>query len=232
VNRQSLFVDARTGNDQNTGITRQFPFASIQAALDAARPGDTIYIAPGLYRESIRPKASGTAEEPITLIASDGPGTVTIRGSEPSSSLSWAPLSNNSIGLPESVDPAKVYVADISEWGLKKAPRFMVMLDENEQIQLRLNPAREPDFRVDTEWKFNEFWWSANGGSSVAACDPRSNADQDCDLGNRSFTELTDTRDDNEPNGIEAGNLTKLGDLTGQPLSQWTRIMPFMCTEG
>ena len=77
----------------------------------------------------------------------------------------------------------------------------------------RLPLAREPDWQVATEWKTHEFWWAADGGSAPAACDPVTNADHNCDLPQRSMTQLTDRTNDSEPVGIEAGNLTTLGSL-------------------
>ncbi|MGW6461855.1 right-handed parallel beta-helix repeat-containing protein [Streptomyces sp. NPDC055078] len=46
------------------------PGESIQAAVDAARPGDTVLVLPGVYRESVRIRTAG-----LTLRGS-GPGTV------------------------------------------------------------------------------------------------------------------------------------------------------------
>ena len=45
------------------------PFNSINAALDAAQPGDVIRILPGSYSESITTKRGGTAGQPITIRA-------------------------------------------------------------------------------------------------------------------------------------------------------------------
>jgi hypothetical protein len=83
---------------------------------------------------------------------------------------------------------------------------------------MRLPLAREPDWQVVTEWKTHEFWWAADGGSAPAACDPVTNADHNCDLPQRSMTQLTDRTDDTEPVGVEPGNLTTLGNLTGGTL--------------
>jgi hypothetical protein len=55
------------------------PDQSIQTALDAAKPGDTVSLAPGVYHQRVQINNSGTAEAPITLRARE-PGTVTISG--------------------------------------------------------------------------------------------------------------------------------------------------------
>lgn len=55
------------------------PDQSIQKALDDAKPGDTVSLAPGVYRQRVQINNSGTAESPIILRARE-PGTVTISG--------------------------------------------------------------------------------------------------------------------------------------------------------
>lgn len=98
-------------------------------------------------------------------------------------------------------------------------PRFVVELDENGEVVSRLPVAREPDWQVGTEWKQHEFWWAADGGSDVAGCDPPNDPNpQDCDFSSRSTTQLTDRTNDSEPNLIEEGNLTTLGNLNGATL--------------
>ena len=45
------------------------PFRRIGQAAEAARPGDTVIVAPGIYRECVNPKNGGT---------SDGTGLYTV----------------------------------------------------------------------------------------------------------------------------------------------------------
>ena len=54
------------GNDSNPG-TPDKPFATIGRAAGAAKPGDTVKILPGLYREEIELDKKGTAAAPITF---------------------------------------------------------------------------------------------------------------------------------------------------------------------
>lgn len=215
---QHLWVDGNMGNDNNSGTNPSNPLRTIQAASIRVMPGTVVHILPGIYRETITPSSDGTANEPILYTAEDGPGTVIIRGSEPASSLTWSRLGSNSIGLSMGVDPANIYYADLSGWNLKQPPRFLAELNDDGNIISRLMPAREPDWQVKTEWKDTEFWWLADGGSALPDCDPITNANHHCDLPWRSFTQLTDTTIDTQPVGIESGDLTTLGDLTGATL--------------
>lgn len=214
-----LWVDAVNGSDTNNGLTSATAFRTIQRAADLAGPGTTVHILPGVYRETVYPALSGSAAEPAIYRAENGPGTAILRGSEPSSALTWTKLTNDPIGMPAGVY-ANVYWADLSAWNLDNTPRFIMEMPPLSSPPMggteggtRLPLAREPDWQVATEWKTHEFWWAADGGSAPAACDPVTNSDHNCDLPQRSLTQLTDLTNDSEPVGIEAGNLTTLGSL-------------------
>jgi hypothetical protein len=218
VRIDDLWVDAIQGNDNQDGLTSATALRTIQKAADQAGPGTKVHVLPGVYRESIRPAMSGTKTEAVLYTAEAGPKTAVILGSESSQNLSWTQLDGNTIGLPQGVDPRKIYFTDLSAWKLNETPRFIVERDERGEVAARLPLAREPDWTVNTEWKTHEFWWAAEGGSKIADCDPGTNTDPDCDFNSRSTTQLTDSSNDSEPAGIEPGNLTTLGDLTGATL--------------
>ena len=219
VSVNALWVDAVNGDDGQDGMTPATALRTIQRAADLATPGVSVHILPGIYRETVKPTTSGTVDEPILYLAENGPGTAIIRGSESSQSLEWTRLETNSIGLPAEVEPSNIYTADIAGWGLDGPPRFVVELEEEGDVVTRLPLAREPDWQVINEWKYHEFWWAADGGHREAGCNPATDPDsKDCDSDSRSETELTDRSDDIEPEGIEPGNLTTLGDLTGATL--------------
>lgn len=57
------FVDAENGDDTNSGTSASNAFATIGAAITAASPGDTIYVAVGSYAENVV-----IAKDYITLI--------------------------------------------------------------------------------------------------------------------------------------------------------------------
>lgn len=214
----NLWVDSISGNDANTGLAHNAAFRTIQKAANMAGPGTQVHILPGIYRESVRPAADGTQTEPIGYVAESGPGTVIIRGSEASRDLEWRQLQTNTIGLPTDVDPAQIYYTDLSSWQLTEAPRVLAEIDDQGSAVSRLPLAREPDWTVITEWKQHELWWSAEGGSVKADCDPLTNTNPNCDFDARSMTQLTDGSNDAGPRGIEPGNLSTLGDLTGATL--------------
>ncbi|MCE5257573.1 MAG: DUF1565 domain-containing protein [Chloroflexi bacterium] len=215
-----LWVDAALGSDNNNGLSAAKALRTIQKAANLAGPGTVIHILPGVYRESVMPARSGNVAAPIRFIAEEGPGTVDIRGSVASSSMTWTQLTSNSIGLPAGVNPTNIYYTDLSAWGLSSAPRFVVELDSAGEVAARLPLAREPDWSVTTEYKYHEFWWTADGGSDASTnCYPPTDGDPiNCDESTRSLTQLTDRNYYPEPAGIEAGNLTTLGDLRGAKL--------------
>jgi len=59
-------------------------FGTIQAAINAACPGDTVLVAPGTYNESTR-----FWGKPLTLESSDGPAVTTIRGTAGTSAVKF-----------------------------------------------------------------------------------------------------------------------------------------------
>lgn len=66
--RRTLYVDAVHGSDKNPG-TEKRPFASIQAASDVTRPGDTVLIEDGTYNQT-------SPEGVVTIARSGAPGAM------------------------------------------------------------------------------------------------------------------------------------------------------------
>ncbi len=76
---QEYFV-AKNGSDSNPGTIRK-PFLSINKAATIAKPGDTITVNEGIYREWVNPPRSGSSDKRITYRAAKG-ADVRILGSE------------------------------------------------------------------------------------------------------------------------------------------------------
>ena len=60
------------GNDKNPGKAES-PLATITRAAALAQPGDTVKIAPGLYREQITFRRSGRPGAPVVFAGTRGP---------------------------------------------------------------------------------------------------------------------------------------------------------------
>jgi len=75
------FAVAPDGDDARAGSPRE-PFRTIQRAADAMKPGDVCRIRAGVYRETVRVKASGEAGKPIRFAAWPGEAVV-LSGTEP-----------------------------------------------------------------------------------------------------------------------------------------------------
>lgn len=202
-----LYVDPDTGDDGNDGQAPDHALRTIQRASERAGPGTRVHLLPGIYRESIHPVYSGSAAEPIRYFPENGFGTVRIRGSVPSDLLSWYPLENDPIGLPDGVNPNNIYWTEIA--GIESAPRWIAQIDNDGELLQRLPLAREPDRHVAMDWKRHEFWWCADGGSAPAECDPTQ--EPDCDMPCRSLDQLTDVTIDSDPIGIEPGKSDHAG---------------------
>lgn len=70
ANAETFHVSLQ-GNDAAAG-TAAAPWRTLQHAVDALQPGDTVLIGPGVYRERITVRRGGTSAAPITLSALPG----------------------------------------------------------------------------------------------------------------------------------------------------------------
>lgn len=76
----NLYVSCTAGRAGDG--TREHPFKTISQAADAARPGDTVWVAPGVYREWVNPKTGGTdAQHPVAYRSTE-PLAAVITGAE------------------------------------------------------------------------------------------------------------------------------------------------------
>ncbi|MEK7408639.1 MAG: right-handed parallel beta-helix repeat-containing protein [Acidobacteriota bacterium] len=90
---RELIVDAGAG-----------PFRTIQAAANAAQPGDTVRIRPGTYREEVRPPRSGTPDAYIRFIG-DGPGVILDGGETIPADSGWTALGDGVYSRPYAGSP-------------------------------------------------------------------------------------------------------------------------------
>lgn len=74
-----IYVDANAAAPGSG--TKEAPFSTIQAAADAAKPGDEVLVLPGIYREYVNPKQGGTEDAPITFRSTE-PLAAVITGAE------------------------------------------------------------------------------------------------------------------------------------------------------
>ncbi len=75
----TYYVDAAAKRDGDG--SRRKPFQRINDAARVALPGDTVLVAPGIYREYVNPKNAGTKEQPIVYRSQELLGAV-ITGAE------------------------------------------------------------------------------------------------------------------------------------------------------
>lgn len=93
----AFFVDAKSGNDQSEGNAAA-PWRTVRHALDQLRPGDTLYLKSGVYRESVYIARQGKPDAPITIRSAPG-ASATLDGSwreyADDAANAWEPVAGN-----------------------------------------------------------------------------------------------------------------------------------------
>ena len=95
-----IYVDINTKAEGDGSFAR--PFRNINEAAAIAAPGDTVLVAPGVYRENVDPRNSGTENERICYVSTE-PLAAVITGAERISSWEqhtgniWVTRVNNSL---------------------------------------------------------------------------------------------------------------------------------------
>jgi|GEM_PF-1455114 len=105
----TYLVDQAKGNDTNSG-TESSPLLSVQAGVDKLKPGDTLLIGNGIYRETVNVKPMGTKAAPILIKAAPGAKPV-LSGAERITDWKACASEEETGGNP---DFGKIYYADIS----------------------------------------------------------------------------------------------------------------------
>lgn len=126
--------------------TTQAPLATIQEALDRAKPGDTVRVAAGVYRERVVFKNGGEHSKPVTLQGE--PGAV-LDGSEPVS-LDWKPAPDVAPGA---------FRATVA------FPVFTVVADNKIVAMLREDRVEPGKAAKGAEWEWPKLFRSGVGPS-------------------------------------------------------------------
>lgn len=91
LSAKTVFVNNQTGADNNDGLSREKPLATLAKAAPLLAPGDVLDIAPGkTYHESLVMSVNGTPSQPIVI---EGNGAV-LSGLEPVPAQGWQDLGN------------------------------------------------------------------------------------------------------------------------------------------
>lgn len=95
-----LYVDGRTGDDRNDGLSATSAWQTLQRAADVVAAGDTVWVADGVYRGAVQLYNKGTATAPIVFRAAPG-ASVTISNADPkirAKAIEWE-LEDSALGL-------------------------------------------------------------------------------------------------------------------------------------
>ncbi len=115
-------------SSSGAGTAPDSAFKTISEAANVALPGDTVDIAPGVYRETVKPKYGGTATQPIVYQAWPGmTGTVTVSGLS-----AVAPGNFSSTGIvPTTLGAGKIYTLALpSSTGSELGPTLNTATDQ------------------------------------------------------------------------------------------------------
>ena len=86
----NIYVDIRAPKNGNG--SKETPFRSIREAAKLAKPGDTVLVAPGVYRENVAPAHAGREDARIVYKSTE-PLAAEITGAE--EIKSWKPYEGN-----------------------------------------------------------------------------------------------------------------------------------------
>ncbi|MEE1789108.1 PKD domain-containing protein [Streptomyces sp. SP17BM10] len=141
-----LYVDnaAKACSDDGPGTDMHHPFCSIQAAADAAQPGQTVRIGGFEYTEQVTLKQSGTPGHPITFR-----GETTIPGHR--SGIEFKPG-----GYPSTTNSQHAFVASgvhditIENLWITDSPQEAVLIADSQRITLDANQVDSAGYQATT----------------------------------------------------------------------------------
>ncbi len=144
----TYYVDANNPHARDAGRgTQSGPFKTIGKGASLLKPGDTLFVKAGIYRETVTLSQSGTAANPITITAYPGhEGKVVISAAEPV--IDWRKCTGPAecAGNP---NWQHIYVADVSAL-VQAHPDSSFAVRQVFQHGTLLKRSRYPD----TGWRY------------------------------------------------------------------------------
>ncbi|MDB5107266.1 MAG: hypothetical protein JWM69_207 [Candidatus Binatus sp.] len=121
TNAPRFFVDARLGNDANSGTSRDSPWRSLAKINQTSlAPGTAVYLKRGeIWRETLEPKNGGAPNRPVTFTAYGAGPQPIISGSD--LITGWTRVGEGPIYRARSDRPGNLYVDGGPGWGLAQA---------------------------------------------------------------------------------------------------------------
>lgn len=75
-----IYYVSTAGDDENSGLSADEPFATLEHAADLVNAGCTVYVMPGTYSEEVVQDVAGRADAPILWIAYDSTQLPVLKG--------------------------------------------------------------------------------------------------------------------------------------------------------
>jgi hypothetical protein len=137
----ATYYVAPNGNNTNAG-TQDAPWKTIGKAFGSVKPGDTVLIRGGVYRESVSINVSGTADKPIVVKNYPGESPI-IDGSLPVTGWSHCQAGEPGLTFMGTTNPNydKIYVAQVNKSAVGSALN-MILFENHERLQMACDPAQ------------------------------------------------------------------------------------------
>ncbi len=136
------------GDDSNGGRSEANAFRTLERASRAALAGDTVIVHEGVYEETLTPRNSGNASEPITFMADEGE-SVTISAADEISADEWEIASPSELGISTS---ETIYKTEM-DWDMG-VTQNQVFVDNEMQTEARYpnGPGATIDYELSNAW--------------------------------------------------------------------------------
>ncbi len=138
----TYYVDNNKGNDSNSGAIN-IPFKTIDKGASVLKPGDTLLVREGVYREKVNIKVSGTKENPIVIKAFPNEKPV-LEGSLPLTD--WVKCKSQE-DFPENKYWENIYYAYVDSSAIPDIDHFV--LYENGEFLQRAQDPNQSNINVE-----------------------------------------------------------------------------------